>query len=119
MESRALVASSRISIFGSFSTTRAIDSRSISENVRWGQQKRMKDGKFLPIRKGTVICQVCPPKPGTDGKDVTGTVLSCPPVTSAHVYPGKNVAADENGQTLTAAVDGFLYIEDNQFSSMD
>ena len=73
------------------------------------------EGKFQPIRKGTVICQVCPPKPGTDGKDVTGTALSCPPVASAHVYPGKNVAADEDGQTLTAAVDGFLYIEDNRF----
>ena len=73
------------------------------------------EGKFQPIRKGTVICQVCPPKPGTDGKDVTGMALPCPPVASAHVSPGKNVSADEDGQTLTAAVDGFLYIEDNQF----
>lgn len=73
------------------------------------------DGKFQPIRKGTVICQVCPPKPGTDGKDVTGTVLSCPPAASAHVSPGKNVSTDADGQALTAAVDGLLYIEDNRF----
>lgn len=73
------------------------------------------ENKFQPIRKGTVICQVCPPKPGTDGKDVTGMALPCPPVASAHVSPGKNVTTDEDGQTLTAAVDGLLYIENDQF----
>lgn len=74
-----------------------------------------KDSQFQPIRKGTVICRICPPKPGTDGRDVTGAVLPCPAVASAHASHGENVAAGEGGQTLTAAVDGILYIENDQF----
>lgn len=73
------------------------------------------EDKFQPIRKGTVICRICPPKPGIEGKDVTGTALPCPPVVSAHISHGKNVTIGEGGQALTAAVDGILYIEDDQF----
>lgn len=72
-------------------------------------------GQLQPIRKGTVICQIFPPKPGTEGRDVTGTALPCPPVTSAQVSYGRNITAGRDGQTLIAATDGVLYIEDDQF----
>lgn len=73
------------------------------------------EGRFQPVRRGMVICRVCPPKPGTEGKDVTGAALPCPPVVSAHVSHGKNVTTSEDGQALIAAVDGILYIENDQF----
>lgn len=37
------------------------------------------------------------------------------PVASAHLSHGKNVTTGEGGQTLIAAVDGILYIENDQF----
>lgn len=46
---------------------------------------------------------------------MTGAVLPCPPVVSAHVSHGKNVTTGEDGQALIAAVDGILYIENDQF----
>lgn len=73
------------------------------------------EGRFQPIRKGMVICRLYPPKPGVEGKDVTGAALPCPPVVSAHLSHGKNVTTDEDGQTLIAAADGILYIENDQF----
>lgn len=71
--------------------------------------------QLQPIRKGTVICLIQPPRPGTDGMDVTGLPLPCPPVVSAYVPQGKNISVDRNGQALTAGVDGLLYMEDERF----
>lgn len=73
------------------------------------------ENQLQPIRKGTIICQILPPDPGTEGRDVTGAALSCSSVTSAHVSYGKNVIAGKDGQTLIAAVDGILYMEDDKF----
>lgn len=73
------------------------------------------DVQIQPIRKGTAICLIRPPKPGTDGMDVTGLKLPCPQSVSAPVPQGKNVVLDRGGQALTASVDGILYIENDRF----
>ena len=73
------------------------------------------DIQLQPIRKGTVICLIRPPKPGTDGMDVTGQERPGPPVASAQVPQGKNTAIGRGGQALTASVDGILYIENDLF----
>lgn len=73
------------------------------------------DVQLQPIRKGTVICLIRAPKPGTDGMDVTGQELPCPPVCGASVPQGVNTAIGRGGQALTAGVDGILYIEDGLF----
>ena len=73
------------------------------------------DAPLQPIRKGSVICRIAPPKPGVDGRDVTGLVLPCPEAASAFVPQGKNVLLSADGLSLTAGVDGILYIENEQF----
>lgn len=84
--------------------------------VRNGSEVDFSDeGRFQLVRKGTVICQIIPQKPGTDGKDVTGAAILCPQAVAASVSPGKNVATSKDGQALIAAVDGFLYTENDQF----
>ncbi len=73
------------------------------------------DIELQPIRKGTVICLIRPPREGTDGMDVTGKRLPSPPVNSAPIPQGKNTGISRGGQALTADVDGMLYIEDDKF----
>lgn len=73
------------------------------------------DIQMQPIRKGTVICKIQPPVEGTDGLDVTGQVLPCPQSDSAYIPQGENTAVSEDGQALTASVDGILYIKDDLF----
>lgn len=72
-------------------------------------------GHLPPVRQGTVICRIIPPKPGTDGRDVTGATIPAPLVARAHVVCGENVTTGENGQALVAAADGILYIENDRF----
>ena len=74
------------------------------------------DVQLQPIRKGTVICQIHPPRPGTDGMDVTGQVLPSPQPVSAQVSQGENTALSRDGQTLVACADGILYMENDAFS---
>lgn len=73
------------------------------------------DIQLQPIRKGTVICQIQPPKPGIDGMDVTGQKIPGPQPQSVFVPQGKNTAIEQDGHALTAGVDGILYIEDDLF----
>lgn len=73
------------------------------------------DVPLQPIKKGTVICLIRSPKPGTNGTDVTGLELSCPQVVDAYVPQGKNISLGRGGQALVADVDGILYIENDQF----
>lgn len=73
------------------------------------------DIPLQPIRKGTVICLIYPPRAGADGKDVTGRVLPCPKTVSAHIPQGRNVVLDKGGRALSAGVDGILYIENDLF----
>lgn len=74
------------------------------------------DVQLQPIRKGTVICQIHPPKPGTDGMDVTGQVLPSPRPVIAQVSQGENTALSRDGQALVACADGILYMENDAFS---
>lgn len=73
------------------------------------------DIQLQPIRKGTVICLIRPPRAGTDGMDVTGQVLSCPETVSAFIPQGENTVVGRGGQALIARVDGILYIENEKF----
>ena len=73
------------------------------------------DVQLQPIRKGTVICLIRPPKAGTDGMDVTGQVLYPPEAVSAPVPQGKNTEIGRGGQALIASEDGILYMEDGLF----
>lgn len=73
------------------------------------------DIPLQPIRKGAVICMIRPPKPGTDGMDVTGRKLACPQAVSADIPQGKNTTIRRGGQALIASVDGILYIENDLF----
>jgi len=73
------------------------------------------DVQLEPVRKGTSICVIRPPKAGTDGTDVTGEVLPCPEPAVPSVPQGENTAIRPDGQALIAKVDGLLYIEDNRF----
>lgn len=73
------------------------------------------DIQMQPIRKGTAICMMQPPVEGTNGLDVTGQILPCPQSDSVYIPQGENTAVSEDGQALTASVDGILYIEDDLF----
>lgn len=73
------------------------------------------DVQLQPIRKGTAICLIRPPKPGTDGMDVTGAALPSPRAAGAFIPQGKNIELGRGGQALVAGVDGILYIENDLF----
>lgn len=73
------------------------------------------DIQMQPVRKGTVICLIRPPKAGMDGTDVTGQRLPSPPVSNAFIPQGENTEISRDGQALTASVDGILYIKNEQF----
>lgn len=73
------------------------------------------DAQLQPIRKGAVICQIQPPKPGTDGMDVTGQRLPSPQVADIEIPQGKNTDVSKGGQALVASVDGILYLENDRF----
>ena len=74
------------------------------------------DVQLQPIRKGTVICQIHPPRPGTDGMDVTCQILPSPQPVIAQVSQGENTALSRDGQALVACADGILYMENDAFS---
>lgn len=74
-----------------------------------------KDVQLQPIRKGTVICLIRPPRAGTDGMDVTGQEILSPRAVGACVPQGENTAVGRGGQALIASVDGILYMKDDQF----
>lgn len=71
--------------------------------------------QFQPIRKGTAICLIRPPKPGTDGMDVTGQELPSPQPASLFIPQGENTAVGKGGQALVALEDGLLYHKDELF----
>lgn len=73
------------------------------------------DSQLQPIRKGTAICLIQPPVNGTDGSDVTGRALPCPPPKIACIPQGENTAVRANGQALVACVDGILYGKNGLF----
>lgn len=73
------------------------------------------DAQLQPIRKGTIICLIRLPRPGSDGMDVTGQKIPCEEPEKARVPQGKNTVISRGGQALTAGVDGILYIEDDRF----
>lgn len=80
------------------------------DEVDFGQESQLQ-----PIRKGTVICLVRPPRPGTPGRDIAGTELPCPQVVGAFLPKGKNIELSRGGQALVAGADGILYIENDLF----
>jgi len=73
------------------------------------------DVQLQPVRKGTPICLIHPPKAGTDGMDVTGEVLPSPQAMVPHVPQGINTAVRKDGLALIARTDGLLYMEDGRF----
>ena len=90
--------------------------KNMSLEVQSGSQVDFnEDAQLQPIRKGTVICLIRPPREGVDGMDVTGQILPSPPPEGACVPQGKNTVIGRGGQALTAGVDGILYIEDDRF----
>lgn len=90
--------------------------RNMSLELQNGSQVDFtQDAQLQPIRKGTVICLIRPPKEGTDGMDVTGQKIPCPPVGELHIPQGKNTEIGKGGQAITAGVDGILYIQNDLF----
>lgn len=88
--------------------------RHMSVEVQNGSQVEFgPDVQLQPVRKGTVICRILPPKPGIDGMDVVGVALPAPQAASAPIPRGKNIALQ--GNALIAGVDGILYIENDLF----
>ncbi len=73
------------------------------------------DMQLQPIRKGTVICSIKLPVPGTDGQDVTGEVTPAPQAVKAKAPRGRNTIVSLDGKALIARVDGLLFIEDDLF----
>lgn len=90
--------------------------RNMSVEVQNGSQVDFEqDTQLQPIRKGTIICLIRPPREGSDGMDVTGQSLPSPRPAEACVPQGKNTVIGRGGQALVAGVDGILYIENDQF----
>ena len=71
--------------------------------------------QLQPVRKGAVICLICPPKPGADGMDVAGQALPSPQIGRIDIPQGVNTAISRDGQALIASVDGILYIDNDRF----
>lgn len=66
------------------------------------------------ISKGTPLCHRTPAYRGTPGKDVQGTAIPSAPVKEGVLLAGKNTTITD-GETLTAATEGYLFFEDGRF----
>lgn len=73
------------------------------------------DVQLQPIRKGTAVCLIRPPRAGADGMDVTGQKRPVRPAVKARIPQGENTVIGRGGQALIAEADGILYIENDQF----
>ena len=67
------------------------------------------------IEKGTVICDIEPPQPGTAGVRVDGKIIEPKPVRSAHIPAGTNTVLTEDGKKLVAAREGHLEFTNGAF----
>lgn len=71
--------------------------------------------KYLDkICKGTSLCHRIPAHRGSSGKDVQGTEIPSAPVREGVLLAGKNTAIID-GETLCAAMEGYLFFEDGRF----
>lgn len=58
------------------------------------------------VRKGQRLCSIIPPKPGEDGKTVTGEIIPSSVGKLAKLPTGKNVKPTEGSDGLIALIDG-------------
>lgn len=67
------------------------------------------------IKEGDVICDIIPPKPGTAGVRVDGTVAEPAAVKPAIIPNGTHTAISEDGTKLLATKDGHLEFDGSKF----
>ena len=67
------------------------------------------------IHEGDVICDIVPPKPGTDGLRVDGAVASPAPVKPAVAPAGKHTKVTEDGLQVVAEKTGHLEYDGKKF----
>ena len=66
--------------------------------------------KLDNVKKGDLLAEKIPPKPGVPGISVTGAVIQPKPGTEAFFRIGKNVVQNEEQTKLYAAIDGLVSI---------
>lgn len=67
------------------------------------------------IHAGDVICKVCLPTKGKDGRDVLGNVIPERAGKTVRIPMGQNTSLNEDGTELKADVDGRLRYEGGKF----
>lgn len=67
------------------------------------------------IRKGEVICRIKPATKGQKGRDVTGRVLKGYDGIGTECPCGKNTQISQDGELLTASVDGVVFMQDGKY----
>ncbi|MBU1003676.1 MAG: FapA family protein [Proteobacteria bacterium] len=75
--------------------------------------------KFEPIKEGTPIGRLLPPKEGHFGRDVFGEDLVPRKGRPAEVFPGDNVDISADGVEFSAAISGMITWDGNRVSVLE
>jgi len=75
--------------------------------------------KFEPIREGTLIGKLLPPKEGHFGRDVYGEDLVPRKGRPAVVHAGENVSVSADGVEFTAGISGMITWDGNRVSVLE
>lgn len=74
---------------------------------------------FRNIQKGDRICDIIPPKKGTNGLDVKGNVREAPDGKKAIIPAGNHTAITPDGLKLVADMDGYISFQNGKFRVED
>ncbi|NLM10769.1 MAG: DUF342 domain-containing protein [Clostridiaceae bacterium] len=71
---------------------------------------------IVSVHKDQKLCEVTPPTPGINGKNVLGTVLKAIDGKPAKIIPGSNIYASEDNLSYYSAIDGQVKYEDGKLN---
>lgn len=74
---------------------------------------------FRNIQKGDRICDIIPPKKGTNGLDVKGNIKKAPDGKKAIIPAGNHTAVTADGLRLVADMDGYISFQNGKFRVED
>lgn len=71
---------------------------------------------IVSVRKDEKICEIIPPVPGKDGKNIAGAVIKAIEGKPAKIIRGSNVYESEDNLSFYAAIDGHIKYENGKLS---
>ena len=91
----------------------------LDENESLAELNFRKQNSVQFIQKGDVICRIKPPVMPEDGMDISGRALHGKGGEPIHIPQGKNTTLSEDGTILSAAINGTVIMDGDDFTVQD